>query len=75
MDTPLRDGWEESNSGAYDFVVDDALRGYVVGMFDGYGWMVVALAGGRGGNSHMCRMDTVEEAMIWVEMTYALSRG
>jgi hypothetical protein len=72
VEVTLRYGWEESNSSTYDYVVDGMLRGYVVDMFDGYGWMVVVFAKGRGDNSHMCRIDTAEEAMVWVETTSAI---
>jgi hypothetical protein len=72
MDAPLRDGWERSFNGTYNYFVDNGLRGYVVGMPDGYGWLGGILTNGRGTDPHMCHTATIEEAMIWVETTYAL---
>jgi hypothetical protein len=70
----VRAGWEESLIDIYDYVDGDVVCGYVVGMPDGSGWEGVALANATGDDLHMCHMATAEEAMIWVEMTSALSR-
>jgi hypothetical protein len=71
----LRDGWGESLNDVYDFAIDDVICGFVVSMPDGCGWLGAVLANGRGDDPPGCRMDTIEEAMIWVETTYALTRG
>jgi hypothetical protein len=68
----LRYGWEESLSDIYDYAIDDVVCGYVVGMPDGCGWLGAVLANDRGDDPPGCRMATIEEAMIWVEMTSAL---
>jgi hypothetical protein len=68
----IRGGWEQSPTGTYDFVWDDRVRGFICHTYDGSGWMGgVFTAGATDPNER--GIPTIEEAMLWVEMTYALA--
>jgi hypothetical protein len=69
----LRGGWEERNSGTYDFVVDGRTRGFVWRSYDASGWVGRVFTTGTA-DPKQYHMATIEEAMIWVETTYALMK-
>jgi hypothetical protein len=69
----LRCGWEESLNGAYTFTVDGRICGYIRRGYDGSGWVGRVYTIGTTNPSER-GMATAEEAMIWVETTYALTR-
>jgi hypothetical protein len=70
----IRDGWEQAFNGGYELVVDDSVRGFVWRSYEGSGWVGGIVVNGRVADPHQYRITTLEEAMIWVETTYALTR-
>jgi hypothetical protein len=78
MDAPLRAGWVRANINAYTYCLstsDDIppTYGIVSKMYSGDGWRGVVLDSvDEDLAAH--NIHTLEEAIIWVEMTSALTR-
>jgi hypothetical protein len=74
MDAPLRDGWRNTyNSTYYRWPAGDTFSTYgrVSEMPNGDGWGGVVFTS-QGDDLTATSIPTLEEAMIWVETTYAL---
>jgi hypothetical protein len=73
----LRDGWEKASDTTYYLCPNGGVsptHGLVSKMYSGGGWVGVAFASDEE-DLKAPNIPTLEEAMIWVEMTYALVLG
>jgi hypothetical protein len=76
MDTPLRDGWQKTSGTTYCLWPNDGTIlafNFVGAVHSGDGWGGVVFTSGDT-DLTATNIPTLEEAMIWVEMTSALTR-
>jgi hypothetical protein len=76
MDAPIRDGWHKASDTTYYLWPNGGVSptcGLVSKMYSGGGWVGVVFLSDEE-DLKAPNIHTLEEAMIWVEMTSALTR-